>query len=1023
MLRDKDGNSYTSVIIGTQEWLLEYYKTTKYSNGDNIPLVTDGTEWANVGKTDCLFGPLYNWYVVSNTHGIAPAGWHVPTKTEWDTLITQLGGLSIAGKHIKESGTKFWSAGNTGDNSSGFSALGTGWRDYFDGLFYNYLNECDFWASTEQNIDVADAVWVLVNEDNITSFNNYKNLGFSIRLIKNSTSLTNGQTSTMSDPEGNVYPTICIGSQEWMSVNLNSKKYIDGTPIPNITGDSEWINDKTGALCWYNNVEGTCSDLDAYCWQSNDIANKLYGALYNFHAINHGVVNPGIDFVYLERDYVPETTWRVALNADFAKLGVYLGGDTVAGGAMKEVGTTHWTTPNTDASNSSGFTALPGGWRDDAGSFAGLGTANIMGTSQEYDAVSSYYAKLNYNDGVLLDETIYLNKKYGLSVRLVRDYNPVAPPVIPQPPYQVGNFPDYRFYISDASSVTYEVFPLNFLSTSLIDEREQGKIFYRRKFNGTLIFGTNSRVKDLEGVSHNRCDDFEIFWIYEQFDPCAKLYLDIHKVVNGIVSEYWHGYFSTTDGTWNLDQKTFEVNPLPNDDFTIILDETDTKYDILVNTSEISTTANDGVINQVYNHGHWLMDVITYLGSQIAPGATISSTFFTASTNPVTLLTSLTTKLLIFQKSDVIRPTATNKSVNGLLSWNELMDILFGMFQVTWNYDALLHTINVEHISAYPITPLGEIDIRTQQSCLATNKYSYVKEEMPRFEEFSFMEAGDINFVGVPIWYQSACLNPTATKKTAVNITTDLTHIWLHNEAIEDSGWVILANEGSVPYTVEISVGELSPTTLLNMSLSWANLQANYFRHNRVLIEGYINNDLMQFATSQKLKQQECDVIFCNPFIPDDQIKTELGMTYFDGERATVKTANVKPSGETHLILRYGSKNYNLTPPPTPKKWIRIIMSGCTHFDAQLSEAAPVGGLPVEFHYLIYDSAKNLVCQNSAPWDIWTISAGSLVASYDLTLCDVIPVGGCIYFVYPDYNTISGWNTYFIYDENCRCIL
>lgn len=96
-----------------------------------------------------------------------------------------------------------------------------------------------------------------------------------------------------------------------------------------------------------------------------------------------------------------------------------------------------------------------------------------------------------------------------------------------------GNNPLYRFYISEASSTSYEVYPLNFLSTSLIDQQEEGKIFYRRKFNGTLLFGTTSRVTDYDdGITiHNRKEDFDLFWSFEQYEPCVKLYLTITKTV------------------------------------------------------------------------------------------------------------------------------------------------------------------------------------------------------------------------------------------------------------------------------------------------------------------------------------------------------------------------------------------------------------------------------------------------------------------------------------------------------------
>ncbi|MBU3714493.1 MAG: hypothetical protein FGM46_06040, partial [Ferruginibacter sp.] len=145
---DIDGNVYPIVTIGTQIWMAENLRTTKYRDGSNIPLVTDNTQWAsnwnnqnplqqpmmcwyNNDKTTYVnnkMGALYNWYAINPaTNGnknVCPVGWHVPTDAEWTTLTDFLGSTSVAGGKMKSTGTQYWLSPNTGaTNSSSWSAI------------------------------------------------------------------------------------------------------------------------------------------------------------------------------------------------------------------------------------------------------------------------------------------------------------------------------------------------------------------------------------------------------------------------------------------------------------------------------------------------------------------------------------------------------------------------------------------------------------------------------------------------------------------------------------------------------------------------------------------------------------------------------------------------------------------------------------------------------------------------------------------------------------------------------------
>lgn len=156
-IKDIDGNIYKTITIGTQVWMAEDLKVTKYRNGDTIPNVTDNNQWNNLKSgaycdydndvnNASVYGRIYNWYAVIDKRNIAPSGWHVPHDDEWQILIDYLGGNEIAGGKMKETDTIHWKSQNTGaTNKSGFSALPGGFR-YYDGEF-KYIGELSIWWS------------------------------------------------------------------------------------------------------------------------------------------------------------------------------------------------------------------------------------------------------------------------------------------------------------------------------------------------------------------------------------------------------------------------------------------------------------------------------------------------------------------------------------------------------------------------------------------------------------------------------------------------------------------------------------------------------------------------------------------------------------------------------------------------------------------------------------------------------------------------------------------------------------
>ncbi len=193
---DKDGNVYNAVIIGTQCWLKENLKTTKYNDNTAIPNVTDNAAWTGLGTGayswynndyntyGSTYGALYNWYA-GNTAKLCPTGWHVPTDAEWTTLTDNLGGESVAGGKMKESGTAHWNSPNTdADNSSGFTVLPGGYRGYGNGLFYALGNNANFWTATGFNGVGAWDRYLGYDNANVGRSVSYKTTGVSARCLK-----------------------------------------------------------------------------------------------------------------------------------------------------------------------------------------------------------------------------------------------------------------------------------------------------------------------------------------------------------------------------------------------------------------------------------------------------------------------------------------------------------------------------------------------------------------------------------------------------------------------------------------------------------------------------------------------------------------------------------------------------------------------------------------------------------------------------------------------------------------------
>jgi len=191
---DFEGNVYNTVTIGTQVWMKENLKVTHYRDGSSIPNVTEAAPWqaqtagaycnydndANNGST---YGRLYNWYAVNDSRGLAPAGWHIPSEAEWNTMVSYLGGEEVAGGKLKETGATHWTIINIGaTNETGFTAIPGGERSY-NGVF-NKLNEAATWWTSSSDGTYAWQWIVGAYDDDIGEQGSIYTYGFSVRCVK-----------------------------------------------------------------------------------------------------------------------------------------------------------------------------------------------------------------------------------------------------------------------------------------------------------------------------------------------------------------------------------------------------------------------------------------------------------------------------------------------------------------------------------------------------------------------------------------------------------------------------------------------------------------------------------------------------------------------------------------------------------------------------------------------------------------------------------------------------------------------
>ena len=493
----RDGKSYETVQIGDQCWMSEnlaylpevspssqgnntdpYYYVYDYQGSD----VTEAKATTNYQT----YGVLYNW---PSSLDACPANWHLPADVEWTVLTTYLGGESVAGGKMKETGTSHWNSPNTGaTNSSGFTGLPGGYRPA-DGTF-SYLGiSGNFWSSTEYSTANAWNRFLSYNIDNALGNHDTKGSGNSVRCLRDveqqnlppespsspspenesqNQGIETGLSWTCTDPDGDpltydvffgieATPAQVATGQSETTFDPGTLEY-DTQYFWQIVAHDNHGNTTEGAVWSFTTQEESvgfnCGDtftdirdgqsyetllIGEQCWMTENLAylpevspssdgnnTDPYYYVYDYQGsdvteakVTTNYQTYGVLYNWPSSLDACPANWHLPADAEWTVLITYLGGTSVAGGKMKETGTTHWNSPNTGATNSSGFTGLPGGYRTTDGTFTYIGSYGEFWSSSEYSTTNAWALNLYYgfDDAYRFDGP----KGYGFSVRCLRD--------------------------------------------------------------------------------------------------------------------------------------------------------------------------------------------------------------------------------------------------------------------------------------------------------------------------------------------------------------------------------------------------------------------------------------------------------------------------------------------------------------------------------------------------------------------------------------------------------------------------
>jgi uncharacterized protein (TIGR02145 family) len=508
----RDNQVYKVVKIGQQWWMQENLNIGTRIDGSQNAADNGIIEKYCYDNNDSLcnnYGGLYQWNEMMDynptdnentgtTRGVCLVGWHLPTDAEWRELVDYLGGESIVGGMMKESGTLHWSDPNTGaTNISGFTALPGGCRDI--GPNFGALgDQASFWSSTEGGLGTT---WYRkIDYNSVNVYHNYwdKEAGYSVRCIRNAGQLSYLMVSDKnlnaiskldfvdkfifdsiiiinSAPEKTINITsihtatpvynmnkssAVLSSGDSIHLTITFNSLIDGIyyfdtlkiesddpfnpviriPLKGYKPKTDSIIDvrdqqvykvvKIGQQWWmqenlnigiridFTQDETNNGTIEKYCYEDNTNNCNIYGGLYQWDEMMDynpsDESNPGIT------RGICMVGWHLPTDIEWTELTDFLGGQSVAGGKLKESGTTHWFNPNSGATNESGFTAIAGGYRRHDGWTLGMGYDANFWTTRNIGAPGGFfYRNVSCGKSEMLKR--YESGIFGFSVRCLMD--------------------------------------------------------------------------------------------------------------------------------------------------------------------------------------------------------------------------------------------------------------------------------------------------------------------------------------------------------------------------------------------------------------------------------------------------------------------------------------------------------------------------------------------------------------------------------------------------------------------------
>jgi len=493
---DYGGQTYNTVQIGTQCWLRENLNIGTRVDG-SVNQTNNGIIekycYNDIEDSCSVYGGLYQWdemmgysassfYTPSCRQGICPSGWHLPSMAEWDTLIDYLGGGSVAGGLLKETGIRYWQAPNSGaTNQSGFSAFGGGYRIGAGG--FAYLGPyAYYYTSTEDNSINTFCQRLFYDTPVISPNTGTKLMGASVRCLKDYCPVTTvsnagqdqmeltasctilnanspgsqetgtwtivagsgGNFDNVNDPvtrfEGTYATsyilkwmiTNCCGnsSEDMVTIEILPEPGIPCPGTPSVTyGGQIYHTVQIENQCWLkeNLNIGTMIDgatdqtdngiLEKYCFDNDPGNCNVHGGLYQWNELMQYTTSS--NNLPSGRQGICPPGWHIPGRAEWDTLIMHTGGESIAGGPLKEMGYCRWSPPNAGANNSTGFTALPGGIRWPGGGFDYLLSYAFIYTATEDNSMNAWSRRLFHNTTVSSENTG--SKAMSASVRCVKD--------------------------------------------------------------------------------------------------------------------------------------------------------------------------------------------------------------------------------------------------------------------------------------------------------------------------------------------------------------------------------------------------------------------------------------------------------------------------------------------------------------------------------------------------------------------------------------------------------------------------